>query len=181
MFVETERLILRKFREADFEDYYEYAADREMNRMMGNNDLTDRDDAWACFSWLKDREPRSYAVVLKENGRVVGNLNVCAVPDDLSALAETAGKKGATLSFCLSRHYRRRGLMEEAVRAVIDVLFRAEGLDYIECGHFDFNLPSEKFQEKLGFTPLTTCVIRMEQMGDQELHGVESILWRTPD
>lgn len=35
MFLETERLILRKFREADFEDFCEFAMDEDMCRMMG--------------------------------------------------------------------------------------------------------------------------------------------------
>ena len=178
MFLETERLILRKFREEDFEDYYAYAADREMNRMMGQYDLSDQEDARGCFDWLKDKEERSYAVVLKENGKVIGNLNVTALPDFLLEmdLEELRGKKGVCLSFCLSRHYRRRGLMEEAVRAVIDELFRVEGMDYVQCGHFDFNLPSERFQEKLGFQRLTTAA---SDWNGEEFHTVESVLWRT--
>ena len=66
--------------------------------------------------------------------------------------------------------------MEEAVRAVIDELFRVEGMDYVQCGYFDFNLPSEKFQEKLGFERLTTGVI---DWNGEEIHTVESVLWRT--
>ena len=178
MFLETERLILRKFREEDFEDYYAYAADREMNRMMGQYDLSNQEDARACFDWLKDKEERSYAVVCKESGKVIGNLNVTALPDFLLEmnLEELRGKRGVCLSFCLSRDYRRRGLMEEAVRAVIDELFRVEGMDYVQCGHFDFNLPSEKFQEKLGFERLTTVV---SDWNGEEIHTVEGVLWRT--
>ena len=71
MFLETERLILRKFREEDFADYYDYAADREMCRMMGQYDLTDREEARACFDWLKDKEERSYAIVYKDRKSVV--------------------------------------------------------------------------------------------------------------
>lgn len=178
MFLETERLVLRKFREEDFEDYYAYAADREMNRMMGQYDLSDREEARSGFDWLKDKEERSYAIFLKESGKVIGNLNVTALPDFLTEmdLAQLRGKRGVCLSFCLSRDYRRRGLMEEAVRAVIDELFRVEGMDYVQCGHFDFNLPSEKFQEKLGFQRLTTAV---SDWNGEEFHTVESVLWRT--
>ena len=35
MFLETERLALRKFQEDDFDDFCEYAMDDEMCRMMG--------------------------------------------------------------------------------------------------------------------------------------------------
>ena len=180
MFLETERLLLRKFREEDFEDYYAYAADQETNRMMGQSDLSDREDARACFDWLKDKEERSYAIVCKEDGRVIGNLNVCALPGFLIEmdLAQLRGRRGVCLSFCLSRDYRRRGLMEEAVRAVIDELFQVEGMEYVQCGYFDFNLPSEKFQEKLGFERLTTGVIDYD-WSEEEFHTVESVLWRT--
>ena len=67
---------------------------------------------------------------------------------------ELAGKRGASLAVSLSRRYQRQGLMKEALRAVIHELVQAEGLDYLHRGHFDFNLPSAKLQEKLG-SPLT--------------------------
>ena len=175
MFLETERLILRKFREEDFADYYGYAADREMCRMMGNYDLTDREAAQSCFDWLKDKEERSYAIVRKEDGRVIGNLNVCAVPEELAGRPELAGRQGVSLSFCLSRHYRRHGLMSEAVRAVIDHLFRIEAIDFIQCGYFDFNHPSQAFQKKLGFTYLASSAIFID---NEEIHTVENVLWR---
>lgn len=177
MFLETERLILRKFREEDFEDYYAYAADKETNRMMGNYDLTDREEAKGCFDWLKDKEKYSYAIVCKEDGKVIGNLNVTALPEFLIEmdLAELRGKQGKCLSYCLSKDYRRRGLMEEAIRAVIHELFQAEGMDYVQCGHFDFNLPSEKLQEKLGFQRLTTGTIEID---GEKINTVEGILWR---
>ncbi len=75
---------------------------------------------------------------------------------------ELAGKRGASLSFSLSRRYQRQGLMKEALRAVIHELFQAEGLDYLHRGHFDFNLPSAKLQEKLGFTRLAARTFRRE-------------------
>lgn len=177
MFLETERLVLRRFREEDFGDFFEYAADREMSRMMGRDDLTDRDAARTNFDWLKDREERSYALVLKENGKVIGNLNVGRVPDfpdemDSEVLRE---KRGVSLSFSLSRHYQRRGLMYEALKAVIDELFQTEGVDYIHCGYFDFNAPSAALQKKLGFVRLATGTIHQN---GEEIRTVENVLWR---
>ena len=75
---------------------------------------------------------------------------------------ELAGKRGASLAVSLSRRYQRQGLMKEALRAVIHELFQAEGLDYLHRGHFDFNLPSAKLQEKLGFTRLAARTFRRE-------------------
>ena len=176
MFLETERLILRKFQEEDFADYRAYAMDEEMNRMMGNDMLDTVEAARECFDWLKDKEERSYCLVLKETGRVIGNLNVTAVPGEVAVLEPLAGKRGRSLSFCVSRQYQRQGLMSEAVRAVIAHLFDEEGMDYVQCGYFDFNTVSAKFQEKLGFTHLTTMTIDFK--GEKRV-TVEQILWNT--
>lgn len=175
MFMETERLILRKFREEDFADFCAYAMDEEMCRMMGNDLMDTEEAARVTFDWLKDREERSYALILKETGRVIGNLNVTPVPGDLLDLPALAGKAGKSLSFCISRQYRRQGLMSEAVRAVIDHLFREEELDYVQCGHFDFNTVSARFQEKLGFTHLIT--MELDFKGEQ-MTSVENVLWK---
>lgn len=175
MFLETDRLILRKFREEDFTDYCAYAMDEEMNRMMGNDMLDTVEAARECFDWLKDKEKWSYVLILKETGHVIGNLNVTAVPKDVAALEPLAGKQGRSMSFCISRQYRRQGLMTEAVRAVVAHLFNEEGMDFVNCGHFDFNTVSAKFQEKLGFVHLTTLEIDFK---GEHVVGVEQVLWR---
>jgi len=176
MFLQTDRLILRKFREEDFADYCAYAMDPEMCRMMGNDLLDNEKAARINFNWLKDREERGYVLVLKETGHVIGNLSVTATPDHLAKLPALAGKQGRSLSFCISRRYRRQGLMSEALRAVIGHLFDAEGMDYVQCGYFGFNTPSRALQEKLGFTHLTT----LEANARGEHFAVEEqILWNT--
>lgn len=175
MFLETERLILRKFREEDFQDFCAYAMDEEMCRMMGNDLMDTEEAARVTFDWLKDKEERSYVLILKETGRAIGNLNVTAVRDQLRSLPALAGKQGKDLSFCISRHYRRQGLMSEAVRAVIARLFDEEGMDYIQCGYFDFNTASARLQEKLGFTHLITMTIDFK---GEKRTTVENILWK---
>lgn len=175
LFLETRRLILRKFREEDFPDFWAYANDPEMCRMMGRDDMSDPETARFTFDWLKDREERGYGLVLKETGKVIGNLTITLPPPFVVELRELAGKKGRSMSFSLSRQYQRRGLMEEALRAVIAHLFDVEGLDYVNLGHFDFNTASRELQKKLGFTYLTTE--RFSENG-QELVSIENILWR---
>jgi len=176
MFLETERLILRKFREEDFADYCAYAMDEEMCRMMGNYLLDTEEAARDCFNWLKDREERGYGLVLKEKGCVIGNLSITRVPEELAELPVLAGRRGVSLSFCISRDYRRRGLMEEALTAVFRQLFVAEGLDYVQCGYFYDNAPSAALQKKFGFTHLTTQ--RVHASGREDV-SVENVLWRT--
>lgn len=176
MFLETDRLVLRKFRDEDFSDFCAYAMDEEMCRMMGNDPLDTEEAARENFDWLKDREERGYCLVLKEMGRVIGNLTVTAVPEEVAGLEPLAGKRGRSMSFCISRQYQRRGLMTEVLRAVIAQLFDAEGMDYAQCGYFPFNAASAKLQEKLGFTHLTTMELDFK---GEKVTTVEQVLWKT--
>ena len=173
-FLRTDRLIIRKFQDSDFDDFYEYAADAEMSRMMGRDLITDRKSAMPTFLWLKDHEPRGYALELKENGKVIGNLTVCDPSDLVKTMDETRDKAGKSISFSISRAYQRRGLMSEALHAVIELLFREENVDYINCGYLDFNVPSRELQKKLGFVGLTT---ESFQQNGENYTAVEQILW----
>ena len=174
MFLETERLILRRFREEDFDDFCDFAMDDEMSRMMGRDRIQTRADARLAFTWLKSRAERGYALELKSTGRVIGNLTVAQVPRFDEVVRHLENYKGRSLSFTISRHFRRQGLMEEAVRAAIAALFE-EGMDYIQCGCFDFNTASKALQEKLGFQYLTTEKI---DMGGERYTAIQRILWK---
>lgn len=175
MFLETERLIVRKFREEDFADYCEYSlANPDMDRMMGRDPLNTVEDVRLNFDWLKNKEERGYVLVFKENGKVIGNLTVYN-KSPVAGREELQGKIGRSMSFCVSGKYQRRGLMSEAVSAVIDKLFREEHVDYINCGCFDFNTPSLELQKKMGFTHLITEHFRVD---GEEFTGIENILWR---
>lgn len=174
MFLETERLILRRFREEDFDDFCDFAMDDEMSRMMGRDLLHTRADARLIFTRLKNREKRGYVLELKSTGRVIGSLTVTQVPRFDETVRRLEGSEGRALSFAISRHYRRQGLMEEAVRAVIAALFD-EGMDYIQCGCFDFNTASKALQEKLGFEYLTTEKI---DLAGKRHTAIQRILWK---
>ena len=157
MFLETPRLILRKFREEDFADYCSFSlGDPERDRMMGRSPLNTVEDVRLNFNWLKDKEERGYVLVLKESGKVIGNLTVYNRGYDGEEHPEIADWKGFGLSFGIANEYKRQGLIYEAVSAVIDHLFREEAADYIAAGHFIYNIPSGNLQKKLGFQPYFT-------------------------
>ena len=175
IFLETNRLILRKFCEEDFEDFCAFAMDNEMCRMMGRALMPNTEAARWNFNWLKDKEERGYALVYKENNRVIGNLTITSVMEEVASMEPLVCKKGKSLSFSIGRQYQRRGLMEEAMRAVIHHLFYTEGVDYIHCSCYSFNAPSRELQKKLGFQHIAT--LQFTEDG-QELTSEENVLWR---
>ena len=174
MFLETERLVVRKFKETDFDDFCEFTMDEELCRMMGRDLITDAKSARPTFDWLMNKEERGYVLEYKENHKVIGNLTVGTVPPHVLECEEVQGKKGCALSFSMSRQYQRRGLMYEALSAVIKQLFQ-EGIEYINGGYFDFNVASEKLHEKLGFNYLMQETF---SFNGEQITAKECILWK---
>lgn len=178
MLLETKRLILRKHRQDDFEDYCAYIInDDERSRMMLTDPIHTEEEARTLFDWKLNRETeRWYAMCLKEEaGKVIGGITVHPVPLEIAQRPELEGKRGVSLSFSTAPLYRRRGLMEEAVRAIGTHLLNTEGFDYINCGHMDYNLPSQEFQKKLGYTYLCTDTFEID---GATFTSIENILWK---
>ena len=92
----------------------------------------------------------------------------------VAAHGSVQGKTGKSLSFAMSPAHQRMGYMYEAVRGVIDQLFRIEQADYFNCGYLAYNLPSKALQKKLGFSFLLT---ERFQFDGNEVESIENILW----
>ena len=176
MFLETKRLILRKFQEEDFDDYCAFSlGDPERDRMMGRSPLNTVEDVRLNFNWLKDKEERGYALVLKETNKVIGNLTVYNRGFSSEEHPELFGKKGFSFSLGIANEFKRQGLIFEAAQAMIDHLFSEEGADYIGAGHFNYNIPSRELQKKLGFTYLFSETI---DLFGETVTELNNILWK---
>ena len=89
---------------------------------------------------------------LEFNGKVIGSLGIEEYNN--AELPEYSDKLGREIGYVLSKDYWGRGLMPEAVKAVIKYLFDEVKLDFIACGHFTDNHQSMRAQEKCGFKHL---------------------------
>ena len=150
MHQETERLIIRTFAADDFADYFAYITEPELMRMLGLNGVTDEASAKETFDWLM-KNRTFLALEKKETGRVIGHICIHPPYAPVAGDPALAGKTGCSLSFAIAQSERRKGYMEEALRAVIAVLFSASGTDYIDCEYTENNSASRALQEKLGF------------------------------
>lgn len=160
MYLETQRLTLRRMEDRDFEDWCAFAMDPDRCLMMGTEALTTREKARETFDWLMVHEKRFYAVALTDEGRCVGYIIVKNFPP-VGDLPELHGKTGRSLTFCVSREYRRRGIALEALEATVRYLFEVRGVDYVNSGYFTFNEPSRRLHEKLGFQPMTESAVEL--------------------
>ena len=140
----TERLILRPWKETDLNDFYEYASVDGVGQMAGWIPHKSVEESQAILAHFI-----SGVFALEYNGKVIGSLGVEKYDEKNNP--ELADLQGREIGYVLSRDYWGRGLMPEAVKAVIAWLFDVVGLDFIMIGHFDWNNQSRRVIEKCGF------------------------------
>ena len=152
--IETERLILRPWQESDAEDFYEYAKVDGVGRMAGwlpHKDIEESRKVLSLFITGK----KTFALELKENGKVIGSLGLEEREAELSVPEDSMGRE---IGYALSKDYWGRGLVPEAVDAVIAYCFRELEFDWLTCGHFIRNDRSRRVVEKSGFVYLKDTV-----------------------
>lgn len=145
--IETERMVLRPWNESDLADFYEYARVDGVGQMAGwlphesvekSKEILDR--------FISGK--KTFALELKENGKVIGSLGLEERDENMEVPEKWMGRE---IGYVLSRDYWGRGLMPEAVKAVISYCFEVLHMDYLTCGHFVWNTQSRRVIEKCGF------------------------------
>ena len=149
--IETERLILRPFRQSDLQDFYEYASVEGVGEMAGWKHHESIEESQKILDMFIT-EDKTLAIVFKETDKVIGSLGIEKYGRE-EALTEFHGYHGREIGYVLSKDHWGQGLMPEAVNAVVDYLFNDLDLDFLLCGYFDFNAQSKRVQEKCGFKP----------------------------
>jgi ribosomal-protein-alanine N-acetyltransferase len=170
--IETERLILRPFEQSDLDDFYEYARVDGVGEMAGWKHHENKEKSQSILD-LFITEDKTFAIVLKENNKVIGSLGVEEYGME-QALSEFFDYQGREIGYVLSKDYWGKGLMPEAVKAVIDYLFNVQKLDFLTCGYYEFNNQSKKVQEKCGFKPYRKLVMET-RLGTKE-QGILNLL-----
>ena len=147
--IETPRLILRRFTIEDAEAMFRrWASDDEVTKHLtwpthssveiSKMVLTD----WT--SHYPEPDFYNWAIVLKENGpEPIGNISVVGIDKKVD---------GATMGYCMSRAHWRKGIMAEALTALIAFLFDEVGFNRIEADHDIENPASGRVMQKAGMT-----------------------------
>ena len=149
--IETDRLILRPWRQEDLEDFYEYARVDGVGQMAGWQPHESIEKSQAILdSFILEK--KTFALELKDSGKVIGSLGLETRGRNVGIPEELLGRE---IGYVLSKDFWGRGLMPEAVNAVIDACFSVLGFDYLTCGHFVRNNQSRRVIEKCGFHFLT--------------------------
>ena len=144
--IETERLLLRPFCEDDAADVFEYVEKPQVNCFA----CMKQDSVEQVRKMLSERNARGgecFAIVLKETGKVIGEIeahgeNAAPAPD---AVPDTFSP-----CWMLNAAYQGKGYAYEAAKAFYDYLFSEKGARRIYAYTEDYNLSSQRLCQKLG-------------------------------
>ncbi len=144
--LKTNRLTLRPWRIEDLDDFFEYAKFDGVGQMAGwLPHETIENSKEILEEFIKGK--KTFAIEL--DNKVIGSVGIEKYNEVL--LPELNKKIGREIGYALSKEYWGKGIMTEAVNAVIKYLFSELKLDFIVCCYFTFNDRSKRVSEKCGF------------------------------
>lgn len=145
--LETERLIIRRFRSDDLDSFVAYRADPDVARFQSWENFT-RAEGVAFIEEMARQHPDTpgewfqFAIELKSTSAMIGDC----------ALHAFAGRPTeAEIGFTLARAYRGRGYAGEAIAGLLDYAFGTLGKSHIDALTDVRNLKSIAVLERLGF------------------------------
>jgi [ribosomal protein S5]-alanine N-acetyltransferase len=146
MIFETERLVLRPWREEDAKNLYEIAKDPLVGPAAGWQVHTSIDNSRQIIRDILSPEG-NYAITLKEEDRVIGCISLrIGKKSNLSA-----SDQEAEIGYWMGVSYWGKGYIPEAVKELIKYSFEKLNLEILWCGYFEGNEKSKRVQEKCGF------------------------------
>ncbi len=152
MIIETDRLILRPWKESDAESLYEYAKDPAIGPIAGWPPHQSVDESLDVIRNVFNGA-QCYAICEKENDKAIG-----AIELKLKGHTDMTDKEDeCELGYWIGKPFWGRGYMPEAVRELLRHGFENLGMTTIWCGYYDGNEKSKRVQEKVGFVYHHTC------------------------
>ena len=146
--IETERLILRKLEVSDAESMYKnWASDPEVTKFLTWPPHKNVEASRVLLGiWAKEYEEDNYyqwGIELKSTGDLVGSISVVTQREEIDMV---------NIGYCIGRPWWHRGIMTEALSALIKFFFEEVGANRIEARH-DLNNPhSGEVMKKCGMT-----------------------------
>jgi ribosomal-protein-alanine N-acetyltransferase len=144
--IETDRLILRR---ALYEDaapmFRNWASDPEVTKYLTWPAHESVEvSRWVLDSWIQEYEKANFyqwMIVLKELDEPVGSISVVRQREDIGE---------AEIGYCIGRNWWRKGIVSEALAAVIGYLFAEVGMNRVSARHDPNNPNSGAVMRKCG-------------------------------
>lgn len=142
--LETERLILRRYKLEDIDFEYKIITDKRLTKYISFPRKSFDEELECLKSWINDADSSKYEkwfINLKESGIPIGNISV-----------NTISKKNnyCNVGYVISYDYWGHGYASEALERVSDYLLLS-GYYLVECSCNELNVQSKRVMLKAGF------------------------------
>lgn len=144
--LETDRLLLRRFRIEDAEQMFKnWASDLDVTEFLTWKPHANVEETKAVLDiWIKkypDLSFYNWAIECKQTQEIVGNISVIKLDEKIEAVE---------IGYCMGKNWWGQAIMPEALSAVIRFLFAKVGVNRIAACHDSNNEKSGKVMIKAG-------------------------------
>ena len=142
--IETERLILRRFKPSDAEYMFKnWATDIEVSKFLSWNPHKDLNETEQLVGiWINDyikNNCYNWAIELKGFGEIIGQISLVRLNEKYCS---------CEVGYSLGSLFWGKGIMTEALKAVISYLFSEIGMNRIAAKHNTLNSASGRVMQK---------------------------------
>lgn len=141
--IETERLILRKFRPDDIDDMWEWCTDPDVGPNAGWPVHHTREFTIQTLTHFMVKG-EVYAIYHKASEKVIGSIG--------AHKRNPGNSYDVEVGYVLNKKFWSNGYMTEACRGLITYIFEETNNFRISISHFSINDRSRRVIEKLGFS-----------------------------
>ncbi len=167
--LETERLLIRKFRDEDARQLYENHRNEEVRKWFPNECYADLGEAQGAIRFYADCVDKGHlpfvlGVELKETGELIGDTGISEVdgnPDE------------SEIGYCIGRKYRGSGYATELLGAISAFVVSRFGIRVIYGRVVHGNEASAKVLEKNGYQ-----FVREESGAEDDPYGNGMLVYR---
>ena len=142
--LETERLILRRYKESDIDAIYEIITDERLSAYIKFPKLSKDEELECIKAWIKEADESKYekwVIERKSDNVVLGNIDVNTV---------VSKHNYCNVGYPIRFDYWGNGYAAEALKIVSDYLLDS-GYYLVECSCNELNKQSSRVMEKAGF------------------------------
>ena len=151
--METNRIILRPWRESDAETLFKWASDPDVGPRAGWPPHQSVEESLEIIRTVFRDATNTWAIELKETGKAIG-----AMGYGPSCECDLPAREGEP--------YWNQGICTEALQLMLDHIRQTTDIKSLISGHFFDNPASGRVMEKCGFIPTgETCIDANQYQG----------------
>lgn len=174
--IETNRLLLRKLRPTDVENYYErLGGSEEVTRyMLWKPHASIQESRESIEKVLKKyRENNGYCwgIALKENDSLIGRVDLLRIDEE---------RKCCSFAYMLGKQYWNRGFGTEVLQGIFSFAFDKLKMQRITADHIRENIASGKAMQKAGMRYVGKQASKYEKNGktyDADVYMITAQEW----